>query len=66
MSYWIITGQAELPVAQYVTLVVSEDETDDPADGGQPLHRWVVEACEGQIQKVITDPRVVRVTWERR
>ncbi len=66
MSNWVITGRAGCQVARYVTYVVSEEETDDPSDGDQPLHRWVVEACEGQIQQLINDPDVVRIIWERR
>ena len=66
MSYWIVTGRPGCPVAGYVTQVVSEEKTEERSDGGQPLHRWVVEACEGQIQKLINDPQVTRITWERR
>jgi len=66
MSHWIVTGRAGCPVASYVTYVVSEEEIQDRSDGGEPLHRWVVEACEGQIQQLTKDPHVVRITWERR
>lgn len=66
MSYWIITGRAGCPVAKYVTQVVSEEKTEDQSEGDEPLYRWVVEACEGQMQKLTVDSHVVRVTWERR
>lgn len=66
MSHWTITGRPGCPVAGYVTQVVSEEEIEDPSAQDQALHRWVVEACEGQIQQLINDPDVVRVTWERR
>ena len=66
MSKWIVTAQAGCPVARYVTGIVSEEETADRSGAGEPLHRWVVEACEGQIQQLMNDPRVVRITWERR
>ncbi len=66
MSYWIITGREGCPVAKYVTQVVSQEEIDDQSSGEKPVYKWVVEACEGQIQKLVVDPHVVRVTWERR
>lgn len=66
MSYWIITGREGCPVDKYVTQVVSQEETDDQSNGDEPLYRWVVEACEGQMQKLAVHPQVVRVAWERR
>lgn len=66
MSQWIVVGREGCPVAGYVTQVVSEEETGNEADGQGMLRRWVVEACEGQIQQLMADPRVVRITWEKR
>ncbi len=66
MSYWIITGREGCPVAKRVTQVVSQEETDHQSGEEGPLYRWVVEACEGQIQRLAADPHVVRITWERR
>jgi len=66
MSYWIVTGKVACPVARYVTQVVSEEEIDEQSCEGEPMRRWVVEACEGQIQQLSRDPYVVRITWERR
>lgn len=66
MSHWIVTAQADCPVARYVTDIVSEEKTDEQSGGDGPLRRWVVEACEGQIQQLMTNPQVIRITWERR
>lgn len=66
MSHWTITGRESCPVALYVTYVVSEEGLDGQSGESQPLRRWVVEACEGQIEKLINDPLVVNITWERR
>jgi hypothetical protein len=66
MSHWTITGRVGCPVARYVTYVVSEEKLDGQSSGSEPLCCWVVEACEGQIHKVIHDPLVVNVSWERR
>lgn len=66
MSHWIIVGGPDCRVAEYVTYVVSEEGADGETPDSQPLRRWVVEACEGQIQQLTKDPHVVRITWERR
>ncbi len=61
MVQWVVKAPADCPVTKYVIHVVEEEESpDDPS-----VHRWLVEASEGQIQQLMRNAKYVSVTpWD--